>query len=699
MKRKQIEQVPLKKPKGMKKDGSRHVAAQLSGKYLILDLWKDGVWARRHAADTETGEYGSYGPGIPWTGENLDNAFGDGWIYPDEETFRIAGKDRKLVLDALDVHWKCPNVYGRISFLESAYSRERREEKEWRRVRRVNALMDSVPAVGNAVYDWIEEKAAGSLQYAFLQDKASGIYHCTACGGGFTEAAAGIRLGHGKAAPCPLCGHMLTVEKRRDFVRMEARLTLIHGLDEKRGIQRHFAVTVEWSLHRVVRLRETIRCMLHKGAWSRNYCEFYYAQYGGWDNKGNPGNLRWKTCWLYPEGIREGLRDTAYHGWADVFSYMASMGIRANYDRLLADWRENFIGMVEYLAKGRFYRLLEETSEQVSYSWGYGDRNAMNPAGEGICEVMYLWDMQKITRLRQENGGINMLEWLQWADEGKKKIGSGVLAWYGKNKISNSDYVRSRASGHLSPEQLVHYIERQQKESFAGKRNASSVFSTYEDYLSMAEKLGKDLSDPMVYRPRELKRRHDGLVEAHRRYLEAERLREKQDEAREKAREMEEKYPGSEAVLAQIKPKYEYGGEKFLVTVPENFFEITMEGMALHHCVGNTERYFDRILQHETYICFLRRREEPEKAFYTLEVEPGGTIRQHRGMYDEEPDIEEIRPFLREWQKEVRKRMKAQDHEHARISAIKREENLEELRQKGNTRVLEALMEDLMEVV
>jgi len=43
--------------------------------------------------------------------------------------------------------------------------------------------------------------------------------------------------------------------------------------------------------------------------------------------------------------------------------------------------------------------------------------------------------------------------------------------------------------------------------------------------------------------------------------------------------------------------------------------------------------------------------------------------------------------------------MSERDYEHARISAIKREQNLEELRQKNNTRVLEALMEDLMEVV
>lgn len=700
MKRKQIEQVPLKKPKNMKKNGERYVAAQVSGKYLILDLWKNGVWICRHATDTETGEYGSYGEGVSWTEENLQNALCGGcWTPPDEEILKITKEDRETVLGNLNVDWSCSNVYDRISQLEYSYQLHRREMKEWRRAQRVNDLMDSVPSAGKAVYDWIEEKAAGSLQYAFLRDKAAGTYHCTACGDDFTETAAGVRMKHRAGVTCPLCGEMVVVEKTAPFRQVKTRMTLIHGLDEKRGIQRHFIVTVEWSRNRVVRLREIIRCMLHKDVWSRYYYDIYYAQHDGWDNKGNPGNLRWKPGYLYPEGIREGLADTPYHVWADVFTYMASMGIRADYNRLLADWSKSFVGMVEYLAKGRFYRLLEETSEAVSYDSGYGYYNTMNPSGMDINEVMYLWDRQKINRLRQENGGINMLEWLQWADKEKKKIGSDVLAWFEKNKISKDDYQKGRVSKVLTPEQLMHYIERQRAESYNGKRTASSVFNTYEDYLSMAGKLGKDLSDQMVYRPRELKRRHDELVEEHRKYLEARRLLEDQEKAREEAERMAERYPGSESVLAEIRPKYEYEGEQFRITVPADFYEITREGMALHHCVGTTERYFDRILQHETYICFLRRTAEPEKPFYTIEVEPGGTIRQHRGMYDMEPEIEEVKPFLREWQKEIRMRMKAQDHEHARISAVKREENLEELRQKGNTRVLEALMEDLMEVV
>ena len=39
------------------------------------------------------------------------------------------------------------------------------------------------------------------------------------------------------------------------------------------------------------------------------------------------------------------------------------------------------------------------------------------------------------------------------------------------------------------------------------------------------------------------------------------------------------------------------------------------------------------------------------------------------------------------------------DHEYAKVSAVKREENIRELHEKNNTRVLQGLEEDFMEAV
>lgn len=68
-------------------------------------------------------------------------------------------------------------------------------------------------------------------------------------------------------------------------------------------------------------------------------------------------------------------------------------------------------------------------------------------------------------------------------------------------------------------------------------------------------------------------------------------------------------------------------------------------------------------------------------------------------MFDEEPELDKVKPFLKEWQKVIRKRMSEEDHKRAAVSKIKREENIAELKEKNNTRVLNGLMEDLMEAM
>ena len=105
---------------------------------------------------------------------------------------------------------------------------------------------------------------------------------------------------------------------------------------------------------------------------------------------------------------------------------------------------------------------------------------------------------------------------------------------------------------------------------------------------------------------------------------------------------------------------------------------------------------------------FLRKSESPGQAYYTIEVEPGGTVRQKRTMYDrQEKDIDAASDFLRKWQYEIRSRMTKEDKERAKTSRILRLENFKDLTEKNviiNTgqlqgqRLVDVLMADLMEV-
>lgn len=699
MRRKEILKAPVKKPE-LKEE--KQITAQIAGNYLVLDIWKNKTCNIRHAMEVHTGEYGTYyTDGEKWTGENLNNAvdMGEYWCGGcSESEYHISKKDKKIIEQATEGYsWCGGDIYDRIEYKEREYSRELAETKRENKYRRLRNLMDICQNPGPKVKEWIADVATGDMQYAFY-DKQSSRYHCTACNSDFQQAA-GIRMKHKDQTTCPLCGHAIIAIKRGTARKsMRTALTIIENMDEKRGVERYFRVSIEWEKTREVFLEEHIRLLMLRD--QRSPFKIYYD--GGWGNWGesNRANRRWETGYLYPDEqkIREGLERTAYGVWKEVLPMLAQAGIEANYNGLLVESNKYFTRITEYLFKGRFYRLLRETSESISPYYGYSNSEPLRIQEESIEGVMQIHDRQKINRLRQENGGEIMLEWLQWADKRKRKISTECLKWLEKISYWPHDFQKSEASKYLNLEKLMNYIIRQKNESYKGKKE-STILNQYDDYLDMAKNLGKHMDDEMVYRPRELKRRHDELVKEYE--LRRKEMQRKLDKeaAERKAERMRQKYPGYEEILQEVKQKYEYENDTYLIRVPENFAEITAEGMALHHCVGNTERYFDRIVSRETYICFLRQQSSPETPYYTIEVEPGGTIRQHRGAYDEEPGIEEIKPFMREWQKVIRKRMSHADHEFAKKSEILRQKNIDELREKNNTRVLEGLMEDLMEVI
>lgn len=702
MKWKEILDAPVPAcPKGKKGKSKNRITAQTTAHYLVLDLWKEGRYRCRHAMDMETGEPGTYYPESGQkTGESFNSAAGERCWYwgsdPNEKDWDLQQGDKETIMGATRESYS-PGALSRIQRMEEAYGRNRRERAQEGRQRRLDALMAQCPRPSGAVADWITAQAAGDRHYAFY-NKAGHTYHCTACDRDFTRKDTGEKKIRDKdGIKCPLCGSSITVEKRRRNVTVRTRLYMVHNIDEKRGVLRYFEVLVKWARTRKLYLEEHIRLMMQRGM--KHACVIYYADgWGDW-SKGNRANRRWKPGYLYPDtdAVRAGLCGTGYGIWADVFPYLAAAGIKANYNGLLCESNHYWTGIAEYLAKGRFYRLLEEESDMITPWNGYYG-STLDVMGADVGEVLKIRDKQLINRLRENNGGRLMLTWLQWSDTEKKKVSAECMEWCEKANLTAREYKDSKAAKYLNPQQLMNYMKRQCAESYRG-RTVGAVLGQYEDYLDMAEGLGKRMDDEMVYRPRDLKRRHDGAVEEYDRRREEMRRKMDKEAAEREAQRMREKYPGYEGLLAEIREKYEYASGDYLICVPGDFSQITAEGMALHHCVGNTERYFDRIVSRETYICFLRKASAPEEPFYTIEVEPGGTIRQHRGAYDEEPDIEQIKPFLREWQKAIRARMGRENHEYAKRSEELRRQNIKELEEKQNTRVLNGLMEDLMEAI
>lgn len=88
----------------------------------------------------------------------------------------------------------------------------------------------------------------------------------------------------------------------------------------------------------------------------------------------------------------------------------------------------------------------------------------------------------------------------------------------------------------------------------------------------------------------------------------------------------EEARQSAERIQKENKPKLEFRGqleyddENYLIRLPKDKDEICKEGMSLHHCVGG---YAHEHSIGSTTIMFLRKKSEPDKPFYTIEVEIG----------------------------------------------------------------------------
>lgn len=724
MKCKAIEKIAPVQPT---KKGEYITTVQQMDNILILNVYKDGNLWGRHALNPETGEYCQYRAEFKdwkvWKYAALlgiDTTMG-GWYSESEKKKAVfdTPEQEKLVKEALEmskkVYWH-HNTYDLIDDAEKHWQREKKEKTEYNRRMRIQDKMNMVPALPEDIREWIW-KQVGEQDYIFL-DKKDGKWSCTACQKSSPEkylkrTDGNKKIRHNDMVICPRCKKQVMAKKLTQRIEQKPHFVILQKMDHRMSVIRHFDVSIVWNLTgRKVQMNEAVRIIMNHISTLPKYCaEIFYNQYGSdgafihgkqddeyayFDNKGNPSQRREFAGYLYPEGIEEALEDTAYMVWGRVFTQLAAAGMKLNYNRLLASQNNRAMaGVVEYLFKGRFYRLLQDTSEDIAY-WDGGYIGDLDINGNTIEEIFKIDNRQIINRIRDVDGGEEMLCWMRWSISTGQKMSQEVLEWLSKNNVSQSDvrFIKDK----MTIQQIMNYVNRQQAEGYKNK-TVKGILGQWEDYMSMLKQLGRKTDDEMMYRPRELKRRHNECVDEINRQRMLEELKRNAKQRAQEAKRMRERFPGAEEVLKEIKNKYEYRNEEYLIKVPQKLIEIVAEGQALHHCAGSSDRYFDRIMQRETYICFLRKVADPKTPFYTIEVEPGGTIRQHRGYLDEEPDIEKIKPFLREWQKEIKKRMNKKDHEYAEASAVKRQENIEELKAKNNTKVLNGLMEDFMEAI
>ena len=401
----------------------------------------------------------------------------------------------------------------------------------------------------------------------------------------------------------------------------------------------------------------------------------YYGYYWYTYRDGGDGRVYGKTL---PSLKEKELRQTGLVDW--IYQH----GMETDPKRYLFLWKS--LPQFEQIWKAGLTQLEEECRKKPE-----SVRARIKAPQESALTRALGLDAHRFKRLQRNNGGCAFLDWLHWEMSSGKFVSDEMIQWFQARNIDAADlsFIQDR----MNPVQVYNYMRRQAEET---QMQAQQVLTTWKDYLSMAEKLGIDTQDEIIYRARLLRQRHDELV-----------VRMKEKDCELAAAEVLKNFPQVDEICQSIKEKFEYTNGAYAVIAPAGAKDIISEGRVLSHCVGGSDRYWDRIQQHESYILFLRRAEAPHIPYYTLEVEPDGTIRQKRTRFDrQEADIEQAKKFLLKWQKAIARRLNANDKTLSQKSKILREQEFAQMRKDhviihtgelAGQSLADVLMADLME--
>lgn len=349
---------------------------------------------------------------------------------------------------------------------------------------------------------------------------------------------------------------------------------------------------------------------------------------------------------------------------------------------------------IEMAYKAGMFELAED---MLNKSWILD--NALDTKQSELPKILEI-DKARMKRLKEIKGDIRALLWMQKEKQMDTVFRDSDISTLSMAEINPETVEKSKIGKYLSIEKICNYLRKQAELRLIGKSHALSiVWRDWNDYVSMMEKLKMDCSKELLLKPKDLAIAHNELV-----------ARISMKDSRKEIEEKKKKYRKAQKLMEQGElMKYEFSDGKYCIVAPNGIDDIYSEGITLKHCIHTCDIYFQRIEIRETYLLFLRRSEDKTKPWYTIEIEPGGNIRQKKSVLNEAyKDLDDAIPFLQKWQKWVKENLSEEDKKLAEKSDKARKEGYKKLREdkkiiwngrlKG-TLLADALEEDFMEVI
>lgn len=259
---------------------------------------------------------------------------------------------------------------------------------------------------------------------------------------------------------------------------------------------------------------------------------------------------------------------------------------------------------IEYLMKQGFDPMIEHCTEY------WGGRYVLELSKTINWKSNNLLQMLGITKseLKVLRGNERLYEtYISWRNEFPKVSPGDLISFakvFGDAHGTMATFVEQTGA---TPQRITKYIEE------------NGIFTRdYHDYLKQCKRLKYNTKDTAICFPHNFEAMHERLSAT---------IKYQYDKAirAEFAKHIEER------------KQLEFSDGNLMIIQPKQLSDIAYEGKVLSHCVGG---YAERHAKGALSIMFIRKKSEPDKPYYTMEVSADGKIVQVRGKRNIAPNKE-----------------------------------------------------------
>lgn len=368
------------------------------------------------------------------------------------------------------------------------------------------------------------------------------------------------------------------------------------------------------------------------------FSTFRHAERGPLQNweRWNNNRIYDNGFYFFGESAKEAVAGTVMQ-YADLEGYMATAGTQLNHIYFL-EFHARF-PVIEFLWKNGYREIVHEKI------LGYGTRKVSNAIRwqQTKLQNCFKFPMRFLKVLPPERWTLEKVAKMNrlW-ERRKEKLKEAEAKIVLEMEIELHEI--EAALDHASIQKILNYIKKQTTRrtvKFAAEHPGANLnisaltdkttAATFRDYTEECRQLHLDLSQKEILFPRDLDTAHERTM------------------VQIKFKENEESKKEFRKIAEGLK-KYAWQTDALLIRAAESPAELSAEGKVLHHCVGG---YADRMAKGETSIFLIRKMNEQDKPFYTLELKDTRVVQcrtTHNKSYELEP---EVKAFVDTWMQEV----------------------------------------------